>query len=83
MTVNSLKDPSGGTGSATASYGANNIDASADPRYFGFENAAGEWYILKMASGDEILTYAKGASGYAAAWTARASQSYDTYGNTF
>lgn len=46
--------------------------------YTAFENKVGEWYIMKsvIAGAVTTYTYAKGTGSYAAAWTARASQTY-------
>lgn len=65
-------------------YKAADVDAS-EPSYFGFVRADGYWYIIKQAISGSVTSYrfAKGESGYAAAWTARASQTYDYYSNTF
>lgn len=58
---------------------------SADPSYNGFVSSDGSWYILKQTiSGDVVsFRYAKGASGYAAAWTDRATQTYDYFSTIF
>lgn len=80
MTVTSLKTP--GAAGGISGYVVNDMDTASDPQYFGYENDAGEWYILEMTTSTQ-LRYAKGASNYATAWTNRASQSYDLYGTTF
>lgn len=65
-------------------YIASNVDET-DPNYYGFEDADGNWIIMKETiAGDlKAYTFAKGVSGYATAWTNRATQSYDTVSNTF
>lgn len=83
--VSQFEDYGDSTGKLTRrfsldSYGLCNVDTST-PSYYGFESADGHWYIMKINSG--AYTYAKGDSGYSAAWTARASQSYDTFGTIF
>ncbi len=47
--------------------------------YFGFVDKDGKWYIQEQViTGDDIAwRYAKGDSGYVAAWTGRAGLSYD------
>lgn len=51
---------------------------SGSTSYTGFEDREGRWYILKsvISGTTTTYTYAKGSSGFAAAWTARASQTY-------
>ena len=69
-------------------YGINNLDDDgndANANYYGFEASDGSWYIMKedKSSNPVVYTYSTGSSGYSTAWTNRASQSYDTFGNTF
>lgn len=54
-----------------------NMDSGATT-YTGFENRLGEWYIMRavITGAATVYTYAKGSSGYAAAYVARASQTY-------
>lgn len=66
-----------------AGYNTNNLVEEVDGTiYFGLENASGNWAIKKIAT-DGTTTYSKGASGYSTAWTNRATQTYDTFDNTF
>lgn len=67
-----------------AGYAPLNYDSS-DPSYAGYENADGEWYIMKTVTAGNVRTfsYAKGDSGYSTAWTNRDSQSYDTFSAKF
>jgi hypothetical protein len=44
--------------------------------YFGFSAEDGSWLIKRMTKSASELRYATGTTGYAAAWTGRASQSY-------
>lgn len=72
----------------TSVYSINNVDDDgndANANYYGFEKADGGWYIMKedKSTNPIVYTYSTGASDYATAWTNRASQSYDTFGNTF
>lgn len=64
-------------------YAISDKEATATYKYFGFEDAGGKWYILRKTIATNDFLYAAGASGYATAWTNRASQSYDTFDNTF
>jgi len=61
--------------SMTVNYLLAEIDSAGTPQYFGYENDTGEWYISRNTSG--VWRYAKGASNFSTAWTARASQTYD------
>jgi hypothetical protein len=49
--------------------------------YFGYLNADGGWYILKLTT--TAARYVKGDSAYTTAWTGRASLTYDYYNNVF
>ena len=52
---------------------------NTDPYYFGFINNEGQWYIMKQSTSGSVTSYryCKGSSGYATAWTNRATQTYD------
>ena len=83
-------DDSGSTASqlVTSKFSINNLDDDgndANANYYGFEASDGSWYIMKedKSSNPVVYTYSTGSSGYSTAWTNRASQSYDTFGNTF
>lgn len=71
-------------GADLGNYKAANMDTST-PAYYGFVDKDGNWYIMKEATSGSVktYTYCKGTSGYATAWTNRATQTYDTYDNTF
>lgn len=47
--------------------------------YFGYVNRFGEWFIMRQVVSGTTLSFrfAKGASGYTTAFTARESQTYD------
>lgn len=62
-------------------YSLNNYEATGGSEYIGMENADGAWVIKQYTSG--TMLYAKGTSGYTTAWTNKASQTYDTFNNTF
>jgi hypothetical protein len=59
------------------------MDESADPRYYGFVDKTGSWYIMRQAVSTGQFRFASGSSGYVLAWTNKDSQSYDYYFNTF
>lgn len=81
-------DPTATTTSSTVidprtGYGISDIEETATYKYFGFEDASGNWYILRKTLATNEFLYSKGASAYSTAWTNRASQTYDTFDNTF
>jgi hypothetical protein len=57
-------------------YQFRNIDVSDDPLYVGHEASDGSWEIMEYTAATGVGLYATGSSGYAAAWIARAAQSY-------
>lgn len=60
-------------------YGISDIDDASNPRYYGFLDALGGWFILKndTTAGAKSYRYASGGTDYAANWTGRAGLSYD------
>jgi hypothetical protein len=60
-----------------------NYDTDSDPQYVGYLDKDGNYYIKKITNSTGVVEYTKGTSGYAAAWTNRASESYDTFDATF
>lgn len=60
-------------------------DIDMNERYDMYQNREASWLIAKSVSAGGILTvtYAKGATGYADAWTNRSTQSYDVYSTLF
>ena len=69
-------------GDPTNPYILNDVDADTATKYYGYSRPDGAWYIQKEteSGGDQLYRYARGSDGYEAAWTARATQSYD-YGH--
>jgi hypothetical protein len=51
-------------------------DTSGDPQYYGYLNEQGGYIIQVRNSAAGTYRYKMGASGYAAAWAARAGGSY-------
>ncbi len=78
-------DDDGNATTSLAAYSISNIDADASPNYYGFERADGAWYILKetLSTGADVYEYLKGSSDLATTWATRASETYDTFANTF
>lgn len=58
------------------------VDDATSPKYYGFTNKDGYWYILKNTS-DTTFRYVKGTTDYVTAWTDRAAQTYDYFHNVF
>lgn len=60
-------------------------EPTAGPRYYGFQDDEGAWYIMKETiSGDtKTYRYTKGADSFSTNWTGRAALSYDSFQNTF
>ena len=78
--------PVGGSSSLakpTDAYAISNIDDAGTYKYFGFEDADGNWYIMRKTIASNTFEYTKGASNYATAWTGRVGQTYASYGATF
>ena len=59
------------------------IDAVADPQYFGYIDTDGKWYIKKYNETNGTMRYVKGDSGYALVWINRVDATYDYYSNVF
>ena len=59
-------------GKETSHYQISDEDGS-EPAYYGYLKSDGAWFIMKDTTTGNIVThrYAKGASGYSAAWMAR------------
>jgi hypothetical protein len=66
-----------------ARYRCADLDESGDPKYYGFIDTDGAWYILRYNVASGQIRYAKGASGYTIAWANASGQSYDYYYTTF
>lgn len=63
-------------------YYVSDVDESANPKYYGFLDVNGSWYIMRNTS-DQEYRYFKGDSDYPTNWTNRASLSYDYYNEIF
>jgi hypothetical protein len=67
----------------TAKYKLTDYDDSGSAQYFGFTDADGNWYINQLDTSAKTSRFARGSTGYEAAWTDRSLQAYDYYFNTF
>jgi len=66
----------------TDGYEITEIDDSGTPAYYGFVKKTGAWYIMEEgASG--AYRYAKGDTGFSAAWTGKALLSYGYFNSVF
>lgn len=59
------------------------VDGAADPKYYGFLAANGNWYIQREVASPNQFRYVYGWSDYATAWANRASLSYDLFDVVF
>lgn len=73
----------GGESTPVAKYILADMDTTSDPSYYGHVDKGGGWYILRLNDASGQVRYARGASGYTTAWTARAAQTYDYFSITF
>lgn len=64
-------------------YKLDDFDVSSDPKYVGFQDKAGNYYIARYNIASPAVDYTAGASGYSAAWTNRAAESYADFASTF
>lgn len=64
-------------------YEPSDMDDSADPEYYGFTNKDGAYYIMRINVASGAIRYSVGSSGYALAWTNKATESYDYYYTVF
>lgn len=66
-------------------YRINDTDDDASPNYYGFQDAMGDWYILKetISSGANTYRYVKGSSDYSTNWTNRAALTYGLFDSVF
>lgn len=62
--------------STTTGYAWEDYEKTATYVYVGYEESGGAWYIYRRTIATNVRMYATGASGYAAAWTARSSLTY-------
>jgi len=65
----------------TRKYNIADKDDSSNPKYYGFTDYEGNWYILRENTTTKTYRYVNGDSDYETNWTNRASLSYDYYHN--
>lgn len=57
--------------------------ATGDPTYLGYLDKDGNYIIKKYDLTNNTVTFSSGSSGYATAWTNRATETYQTYDAEF
>jgi hypothetical protein len=79
---------SGASGKATNGYSISAISETATYKYFFFEDASLNWYILRKTLATNVFEYTKGTGGYESVYVdatsgPSGSPTFDTYGATF
>lgn len=78
---------SGGGGSGSddplEKFKISDIDDASNPKYYGFIDRDGHWYILKEDTTAKTYRYAAGPIDYSTNWTGRAALTYDLFNNVF
>lgn len=64
-------------------YKLDDFDVSSNPLYCGYQDKSGNYYIKRINISTGAVDYTAGSSGYATAWTNRATESYDSFEATF
>lgn len=64
-------------------YFMDDFDVSGNPIYVGYQRKNGNYYIQRFNTSTGAVDYTAGSSGYSAAWTNRASESYADFASTF
>lgn len=56
---------------------------SGDPKYFGYTDRLGNWYIMEQNVSEGTFRYVKGSSEFPTNWTNRTELSYNYFHNVF
>lgn len=64
-------------------YVAADADEVGDPKYYGFVNAQGVWYILAVAAAGTYKYYRDSSVTYATGWAGRAGYTYNYFHSAF
>lgn len=75
-------------GKATDAYGIQAISDDGTYKYFFFEDASANYYILRKHIANKVFDYTKGTGGYASVYVSSSagpsgSPTWDSYGDTF
>lgn len=86
--INVTGGTSGGAAKATDAYGVQAISDDGTYKYFYFEDASLNYYIMRKHKANKVFTYAKGTGGYSAVYVSSSagpsgSPTWGTYGATF
>lgn len=86
--INVTGGSSGGAAKATDAYGIQAVSDDGTYKYFFFEDASANYYIMRKAIATKVFTYTKGAGGYAAVYVSSSagpsgSPTWASYGTTF
>lgn len=76
------------TGKTTDAYGIQAVSNDGTYKYFFFEDASANYYIMRKAIATKVFTYTKGTGGYAAVYVSASagpsgSPTFASYGTTF
>lgn len=64
-------------------YAVSDLDESSDPKYYGFLDEDGKWYIMMNSSNHFRYESGQTLVTYQTAWAARASQIYSYFSDEF
>jgi hypothetical protein len=64
------------TGHDSVFYFASDLDKTSDPKYYGFIDYRGTWFIIRENQALGQFRYAKGKTDYTTNWTNRAALTY-------
>ena len=86
--INVTGGTSGGAAKATDAYGVQAISDDGTYKYFYFEDASLNYYIMRKHKTNKVFTYTKGTGGYSAVYVSASagpsgSPTWGTYGATF
>ena len=67
----------------TAKYKASDVDEAADPKYYGYVDVNGAWYIMEKNVAAGTFRYIKGDEDYSTNWAAHSGLEYDHFNEVF
>jgi len=70
-------------GGHVVNYQPARLTSSGNPLYNGFLANDSSWIIMERNTTNGTIKYVRGASGFVAAWAARATQTYTEYSELF
>ena len=63
------------------SYRISDMDDTSDPKYFGYLDKFGNWFIMQLTS--TTVRYCRGYQNYTDKWTNRSTQNYKLFNESF